>query len=117
METTLKKVFIERKCFKIDIDLGTQDIAWLATSACYTFGLASYPVSRYLPCMAKNKNGEILHPKLTLCKYDKLVGDEIYVKIRPDPQDVNCDPLTKDENEWLDQAFGKERYKMAVTIK
>ena len=117
MENTLKKVIIERKSFEIDVDLGTQDIAWLATSATYSFGLASYPVSRYLPCIAKNKAGEILHPKLTICKYEKLIGDEIYVKIRPDPQDVNSDPLTNDELNWLENAFGKGRFKMSVNIK
>jgi len=117
MENNIKKVFIGRKCYEIDVDLGIQDVAWLATSACYTLGLASYPVSRYLPCMAKNKMGEILHPKLTLYKYDKQIGDEIYVKIRPDPQDVNSDPLNKDENEWVENAFGKGRFKMSVVIK
>lgn len=117
MENTIKKVHIERKTFEIDVDLGIQDVAWLATSACYSYGLASYPVSRYLPCIAKNKNGEILHPKLTICKYDKLIGDEIFVKIRPDPQDVNSDPLNNDETQWIENAFGKGRFKMSVIIK
>ncbi len=117
MEKPIKKVYIERKCIEIDCDLGTQDVAWLSVSACYSYGLSNYPVSRYLPCMATNKAGEILHPKLTLSKYEKLIGEEIFVKIRPDPQDVNCDPLNQDELTWLSQAFGNDRFTMNVNLK
>jgi hypothetical protein len=117
MENNIKKVYIGRKCFEINVDIGIQDVAWLATSVCYTYGLASYPVSRFLPCIARNKNQEILHPKLTICKHDKLIGDEIYVKIRPDAQDINSEPLNKDEIDWMENAFGKSRFKMLVTIK
>ena len=117
MEKQIKKVYIERKVFEIDCDLGTQDIAWLATSAAYTYGLSSYPVSRYIPCMAKNKAGEILHPKMPLIRYDKLIGEEIYVKIKPDTQDVNYDPLTPDELTWYNQGFGIERFMMNIKLK
>lgn len=117
MDKSIKKVFIERKMFEIDCDLGTQDVAWLAMSASYSYGLSNYPVSRYIPCLATNKAGEILHPKLCLSKYDKMIGDEIFVKIRPDSQDVNSDSLNQDEINWLEQAFGKERFYMNITLK
>lgn len=117
MDKSIKKVFIERKVFEIDCDLCTQDVAWLAMSAAYSFGLSSYPVSRYIPCFATNKGGEILHPKLCLFKYEKLIGDEIYVKIKPDSQDVNSDSLNQDELNWLEQAFGNERFYMNINLK
>ncbi len=113
----IKKVFIERKMFEIDCDLGTQDIAWLAISAAYSFGLSNYPVSRYIPCFATNKGGEVLHPKLCFVHHDELIGDEIYVKIKPDSQDVNSDNLNQHELNWLDQAFGNERFYMNITLK
>jgi hypothetical protein len=117
MEKSIKKVFVEKKVIEIDCDLGTQDIAWLAMSAAYSYGLSNYPVSRYIPCSATNKTGEILHPKLCLLKYEKLIGEEIYIKIRPDSQDVNSDSLNRDELLWLDQAFGNERFYMNITLK
>lgn len=117
MDKSIKKVFIERKMFAIDCDLGTQDIAWLAMSAAYSYGLSNYPVSKYIPCLATNKTGEILHPKMCLFKYDKLIGEEIFVKIRPDSQDVNSDTLNNDQLNWLDQAFGNERFYMNITLK
>ncbi len=117
MEKPIKKVYIERKLIEIDCDLGTQDIAWLAMSAAYSYGSSNYPVSRYVPCLATNKAGEILHPKLCLIKYDKLIGEEIYLKIKPDSQDINSDPLSPDEITWLDQAFGSERSYMNINVK
>lgn len=117
MEKSIKKVFVEKKMFEIDCDLGTQDVAWLALSATYSYGLSNYPVSRYIPCLAMNKVGEILHPKLCIFKYEKLIGEEIYIKIRPDSQDVNSDSLTDDELLWLDQAFGNERFYMNINLK
>lgn len=117
MEKSIKKVHIERKVFEIDCDLGTQDVAWLCISAAYSYGLSSYPVARYLPCKATNKAGDILHPKLTILKYDKIIGEEIFVKIRPHSQDVNYDSLNQEEITWLNQAFGSERFLMNVSLK
>jgi len=117
MEKPIKKVHIEKKIIEIDCDLGTQDIGWLAISAAYDYGASTYPVSRYVPCLATNKAGEYLHPKMCLMKYDATIGEEIYVKIRHDSQDVNYDQLTTDEINWIEQAFGKERFNMKITLK
>lgn len=111
------KVYIEGKSYDIDCDIGTQDIAWLAISACYCHGLDTYPVSRYIPCLATNKHNEILHPKLVLSKYGSIIGDEVTVKIRPPLTDLINGELTKEEVKWCDQAFGKERFMMEVKIK
>ena len=52
------KVFIDNKPYEIDCDTGIQDVAWLALSACYLYGQETYPITTYLPIMAKNKQGQ-----------------------------------------------------------
>ena len=75
------KVYINNRPFEIDCDTGTQDIAWLSISACYLYGKDAWPITTYLPIIARNKKDEILHPKLVICKNIELIGDEIKVKI------------------------------------
>lgn len=109
----LKRVYIETKVYEIDCNIGTQDICWLATSACYNFGMDSYPVSRYLPCMAKNKEGVVLHPKMVICRYNNIIGNEIFVKIKP----KSNEGILTEEETWCKQAFTEERYMMNVKCK
>ena len=114
---SIKKVYINDKCYEIDIDVGTQDIAWLALTACYMYGSEIFPTGRYTPCMAKNIKGQILHPKLTLMKYHNLIGDEIYVKIRPSTTEIYDSTLNEEEINWFSQAFGVKKNIMDISIK
>ena len=76
------KVFINNHPFEIDCDTGTQDIAWLCLSACYLYGKEAWPVTTYLPIIARNKKDEILHPKLVICRNKDLIGEEIKVRVK-----------------------------------
>ena len=116
--SSLKKVWVNEKTFyEIDIDLGTQDVAWLALNACYIYGIESFPIGRYTPCMAKNSQGEILHPRLNLVRYQKEIGDEIFIKVRPPSTDLIDGQLSEAEEKWISQAFGEEKNMMEVTLK
>lgn len=95
----------------------TQDVAWLATSACYNHGLENYPVSRHVPCYATNSKGEYLHPKLIIAKYDKLIGNEVYVKVRPSVVDPDGGELLPEEVKWCEQAYSIKRFLMDAKIK
>jgi len=113
----LKKVFINKIPFTIDCDMGTQDVGWLATTASYEYGAHSFPQSRYLPIMATNKEGEVLHPKLVICKYDKKIGTEIYVKVKNKESDPIDGQMTDEEKNWFNLAFGPERFFMDVKVR
>jgi hypothetical protein len=113
----IKKVYIDTICYTIDCDLGSQDIAWLAISACHLHGLDTFPVSRYIPCLAKNSSGVILHPKLVLYKSINTIGDEIYVTVRPQLNDFDRSELSEDERTWYNQAFTNERFLMDVRVR
>jgi hypothetical protein len=113
----IKKVYINDKCYEIDIDIGTQDVAWIALTGCYIFGIENFPTGRYTPCMAKNTEGKILHPKLNLFKYSQFIGDDIYVKIRPSTVEIYDQKLTEEELAWCDQAFGSNKNFMQVSLK
>jgi hypothetical protein len=113
----LKKVHIANKVYEIDCNIGTQDVCWLAMSACYNYGMESYPVSRYLPCMAKNKEGVVLHPKMVIYKYNNIIGSEIFVNIKSKANELNSGNLPPEEDLWYRQAFTEERYMMNVKCK
>jgi hypothetical protein len=108
-------VYIETNKYEIDCDTGTQDIAWLAISACYLHGSDKYPVTRYIPCYAHNIDGRVLHPKLIIFKNEKLIGNCVFVRIRPALDDIN--ELIEEESTWYKQAFTLERFMMDVLIK
>lgn len=103
------KVYIENHPFEIDCDTGTQDIAWLALSACYLYGKNAFPVTTYLPIIAKNKKGEILHPKLIIVKSQKIIGTEINVKIKKKFGTIGCE-MTQEEKDWFNDAFEEGRF-------
>ena len=109
------KVHIGYHSYEIDCDTGTQDIAWLAISACYLHGINSYPVSRYIPTLAQNMEGKILHPKLIIFKNEKDIGTDIKVKIHNLETDLN--ETTEEDIKWYNQAFKNERFMMNVTIR
>jgi hypothetical protein len=113
----LKKVYINKIPYEIDCDMGTQDVCWLAMSACYYHGMNSYPVARYIPCVARNKEGEVLHPKMVICKYNIKIGDEIYVRIKPKGNDPLEPEISKEEEQWMRQAFSNERFTMDVKVR
>ncbi len=108
-------VCIDSNKYEIDCDTGTQDIAWLAISACYLHGADKYPVSRYIPCFAHNIDGKVLHPKLVIFKNEKLIGNVIFVRVRPSLDDIN--DLPAEESLWHKQAFTLDRFLMDVKIK
>ncbi len=108
-------VCIESNKYEIDCDTGTQDIAWLAISACYLHGADTYPVSRYIPCFAHNIDGKVLHPKLVIFKNERLIGSVIFVRVRPRLDDIN--DLPPEESSWYKHAFTLERFLMDVKIK
>lgn len=108
-------ICIDTNKYEIDCDTGTQDVAWLAISACYLHGADNYPVSRYIPCYAHNIDGKVLHPKLIIFKNEKLIGSTVFVRIRPALNDIS--ELNEEESVWYKQAFTLERFIMDVRIK
>ena len=109
-------VVIDTQPFEIDCDTGIQDIAWLSLCACNLYGQSTYPVTTFLPILAKNQNGVILHPKLVLVKNQELIGNKIYVDVRKKESDVGFEMNDK-QKEWYDDAFLEGRFKMAVSLK
>ena len=109
------KVYINNRPFEIDCDTGTQDIAWLAISACYLYGKDAWPVTTYLPIMARNKNDEILPPKLVIYKNIDTIGDEIKVKIRKKFGDIGYE-MTEEEKNWYNDAFLEGRFMTNVHV-
>ena len=109
------KVYINNRPFEIDCDTGTQDIAWLSISACYLYGKDAWPITTYLPIIARNKKDEILHPKLVICKNIELIGDEIKVKIRKKFGDIGYE-MTDEENEWYNDAFLEGRFMSNIHV-
>jgi hypothetical protein len=112
----MKKVHINKQVILIDCDMGTQDVGWLALAACYEYGNSVYPVTKYLPCMATNIYGETLHPKMPICKNDKKIGEEIFVKVKKKPGELDSE-ISEEEKLWFNQAFGTSRFLMNVKIK
>ena len=109
------KVYINNRPFEIDCDTGTQDIAWLAISACYLYGKDAWPVTTYLPIMARNKKDEILPPKLVIYKNIDTIGDEIKVKIRKKFGDIGYE-MTEEEKNWYNDAFLEGRFMTNVHV-
>lgn len=108
-------IHIDYNKYEIDCDTGTQDVAWLAISACHLHGQDKYPITRYIPCYVNNIDGKVLHPKLIIFKNEKLIGTDIFVKVRPQLNDIN--DLEKDESTWYKQAFTIDRFMMNIKIK
>ena len=75
-------VVIDNQSFEIDCDTGTQDIAWLSLCACNLYGQNTFPITTYLPILAKNQSGTILPPKLVIVKNMELIGEKIYVDVK-----------------------------------
>ena len=109
-------VVIENQSFEIDCDTGTQDVAWLALCACSLYGQTTYPITTYLPILAKNQSGTILPPKLVIVKNMEMIGEKIYVDVRKKDKEVNSE-LTKQQKEWYYDAFLEGRFKMTVNVK
>jgi hypothetical protein len=109
-------VIIENQSFEIDCDTGTQDVAWLALCACSLYGQNTYPITTYLPIMAKNQSGTILPPKTVIVKNMELIGEKVYVDVRKKAKEVNSE-LTDKQKEWYNDAFLEGRFKMTVTVK
>ena len=109
-------VIIENQSFEIDCDTGTQDVAWLALCACSLYGQNTYPITTYLPIMAKNQSGTILPPKTVIVKNMEMIGEKIYVDVRKKDKEVNSE-LTKQQKEWYYDAFLEGRFKMTVNVK
>jgi hypothetical protein len=115
------KVYINNLPYEIDCDTGIQDVAWLALCACQLHGQSTYPVTNYIPIMARNKSGEILHPKLVLLQYRDKIGKEIDVKVRqkfPDGKRKKgaIEKMTEDEREWYFDAFLEGRFMQTVNM-
>jgi len=111
------KVNIKEKSYEIDCDIGTQDICWLALAACYMYGEEYFPITKLLPCMATDKLGNILHPRLNLYKYHKsTIGDEINVRVKPSANDSYLKECTGDEVKWLKQAFYEDKFMMEIHV-
>ena len=109
-------VIIENQSFEIDCDTGTQDVAWLSLCACSLYGQSTYPITTYLPILAKNQGGVILAPKLVIVKNMDLIGEKIYVDVRKKASEVNSE-LTPKQQEWYNDAFLEGRFKMTVNVK
>lgn len=110
------KVKVKEKVYDIDCDVGTQDIAWLALSATYLYGDEYFPITKFLPSLAKNSNGEVLHPKMNLYKYRETIGNEITVFIKPSSSDNYVSEVTPDEAKWCKQAFYEHKFLMEMTL-
>ena len=109
-------VIIENQSFEIDCDTGTQDIAWLSLCASSLYGQSTYPITTYLPIMAKNQYGAILPPKLVIVKNMETIGEKIYVEVRKKASEVGSE-LTEKQKEWYNDAFLEGRFKMSVSVK
>ena len=109
-------VVIQNHPFEIDCDTGTQDIAWLSLCACSLYGQTTYPITTYLPILAKNQAGTILPPKLIIVKNMEMIGEKIYVDVRKKASEVNSE-LTEKQKEWYYDAFLEGRFKMTVNVK
>ena len=109
-------VVIENQSFEIDCDTGTQDIAWLSLCACSLYGQTTFPITTYLPILAKNQSGSILPPKLVIVKNMDLIGEKIYVDIRKKANEIGHE-MTEKQKEWYNDAFLEGRFKMTVSIK
>ena len=109
-------VIIENQSFEIDCDTGTQDVAWLSLCACNLYGQSTYPITTYLPIMAKNQVGTIIPPKTVIVKNMSMIGEKIYVEVRKKASEVNSE-LTEAQKEWYYDAFLEGRFKMTVSVK
>ena len=109
-------VIIENQPFEIDCDTGTQDVAWLALCACSLYGQNTYPITTFLPILAKNQSGTILPPKLIIVKNMELIGDKIYVDVRKKAGEVGSE-MTDKQKEWYNDAFLEGRFKMTINVK
>ena len=109
-------VIIENQSFEIDCDTGTQDVAWLSLCACNLYGQSTYPITTYLPIMARNQAGSIIPPKTVIVKNMTLIGEKIYVEVRKKANEVNSE-LTQAQKEWYYDAFLEGRFKMTVSVK
>ena len=109
-------VIIENQSFEIDCDTGTQDVAWLALCASSLYGQNTYPITTYLPILAKNQSGTILAPKLVIVKNMELIGEKIYVDVRKKASDVGSE-MTDKQKEWYNDAFLEGRFKMTINVK
>ena len=109
-------VIIENQSFEIDCDTGTQDVAWLSLCACSLYGQTTYPITTYLPILAKNQSGTILPPKTVIVKNLEMIGEKIYVDVRKKASEVNSE-LTPKQKEWYNDAFLEGRFKMTISVK
>ena len=109
-------VVIENQSFEIDCDTGTQDVAWLSLCACNLYGQSTYPITTYLPIMAKNQSGSIIPPKTVIVKNMEMIGEKIYVEVRKKANEVNSE-LTEAQKEWYYDAFLEGRFKMTLSVK
>ena len=109
-------VVIDNQPFEIDCDTGTQDVAWLALCACNLYGQNTFPITTYLPILAKNQSGSVLPPKLVIVRNMDLIGEKIYVDVRRKANEVGSE-MTDAQKEWYNDAFLEGRFKMSVSIK
>ena len=108
-EENIIKVWVDNKSFDINVEHGLQDVGWLCITACHLMGKTDYPIARYIPTLAENSKNEVLHPKLVICKYRKLIGNEIFVVVQSSSLEFQ---QLKSENliTWYKQAFEIEKY-------
>ena len=109
-------VVIDNQSFEIDCDTGTQDIAWLSLCACNLYGQNTFPITTYLPILAKNQSGTILPPKLVIVKNIDLIGEKIFVDVRRKANEVGSE-MTDQQKDWYNDAFLEGRFKMTVAVK
>ncbi len=109
-------VIIDNQPFEIDCDTGTQDVAWLSLCACNLYGQNTFPITTYLPILAKNQSGTVLPPKLVIVKNMEIIGEKIYVDVRRKANEVGSE-MTDQQKEWYNDAFLEGRFKMSVSLK
>lgn len=108
-EDSIIKVWINNKSFNINVEHGLQDVGWLCITACHLYGKSDYPIARYIPTLAENSKNELLHPKLVICKYRKIIGNEIFVVVQS--SSLEFQQLKSEKHiTWYKQAFEKEKY-------
>ena len=109
-------VIIDNQSFEIDCDTGTQDVAWLSLCACNLYGQNTFPITTYLPILAKNQSGTTLPPKLVIVKNMELIGEKIYVDVRRKTNEPGSE-MSDQQKEWYNDAFLEGRFKMTVALK
>ncbi len=114
VEVTLQTGKLTSETYIVNCGEGAQNVLWIATTVCQYPKMVEDSVYQYnfVPVLLKRAGkDEPIHPRKRICEADIEDGDQLEVLIK----DRNRE-WTYDEKMWYDQAFGKLRNMMRITI-